>query len=358
MELNTKFLMIGLMSGTSLDGLDVVNVSFELKKKEWLFEICCAKTYPYPKELKERLSSATKLSGGALKKLDVKLGVFMGNCVNEFIALHRIEKSTLVAVSSHGHTVFHEPKKGVTMQIGNGPQGAVITGVPWVCDFRVLDVAKGGNGAPLVPIGDSLLFGKEADAFLNLGGFSNISFKKKEEWTAFDICPVNLIFNYFANYYQLDFDEGGSLAKNGSLIPELYDALNGLSYYSEESPKSLGIEWLEEFFFPLIKGYPIDENVIYTAYQHVAFQLSKTFEENQLDSVMVTGGGVKNSFLIKTIEKMFKGRLIIPSVEVVDFKEALIFAFLGLLRIREEINVLSSVTGAYGDSVSGYIHLP
>jgi len=229
--------------------------------------------------------------------------------------------------------------------------------LPWVCDFRTLDVALGGNGAPLVPVGDAFLFSDYADSFLNLGGFSNISFQRKDKWSAFDICPVNLIFNFFANKNGLDFDKDGDLGKIGSLDDALFHQLNDLSFYHSSGPKSLGVEWLQNYFLPIVEDAKNEVDAICTIYHHVAFQISKVLIKNKLDSVFVTGGGAKNLFLIELIQKYFNGKVIIPDEVTVDFKEAIVFAFLGVLRLREEINIFASVTGASKDNMGGCIHI-
>lgn len=357
MELQARYTMIGLMSGTSLDGLDIVNVLFKKFDGAWEFTVLHAETIAYPVALKNKLKDCTRLSGLALKELDVELGVFFGESVQNFMKRYKIDVSEVTAVSNHGHTVFHEPQKGITLQIGNGPQGAVVTELPWVCDFRTQDVARKGNGAPLVPVGDALLFSSEAESFLNLGGFSNISFKKEGKWFAYDICPANLIFNYFAQHFKREFDFGGVLANGGVLNKALFEKLNDMPYYQMKGPKSLGVEWLSTDFMPIIQQYPVNNDTIFTVYHHVAFQLVRVLNKSFLASVFVTGGGAKNAFLIQLLESYYNGEVIVPDERIVDFKEAIVFAFLGLLRIREEKNVLASVTGASKDSFGGYIHL-
>ena len=353
------FRIIGLMSGTSLDGVDVVDITLTNDSSlEWSFIIHHAKTYPYSKNIIQKLQNATRLSAIDLQLLDHELGLYFGAIVNEFVRDFSLDKDKITAVASHGHTIFHQPEKGVTLQIGNGVEGSLISGLKWVCDFRSKDVALEGNGAPLVPVGDAYLFSALSDSFLNLGGFSNISFRNNGQWTAFDICPVNLIFNHFSKAFGLVYDKNGELGRKGVLDIPLYDKLNSISYYHKVGAKSLGKEWLEEEFFPIIYNKKNIENVITTCYHHVAFQLLEILNNNNLSSVFITGGGAKNKFLIELLTKKYSGKIIIPSEELVDFKEAVVFGLLGALRLKNEVNVFSSVTGARKDSCSGVIHFP
>jgi anhydro-N-acetylmuramic acid kinase len=352
----SSFRIIGLMSGTSLDGLDVVDTLLtKSDSRRWNCEILHAKTFGYPADLMNRLSSCVEDSAIGITKLSHDLGVYFGQRVNDFITEFDIDKSSVDAISSHGHTVFHQPELGITLQIGNGPELAVTCGIKTVCDFRVMDVQLGGNGAPLVPVGDQLLFSDLADSFLNLGGFSNISFSKNGKVTAFDICPVNVVLNQLAKQEGLEYDAFGNLGRKGVIDLAVLKKLNELSYYKKEPPKSLGVEWVSSHITPIINE---DCDLMATYYEHIAIQLSIVLNENNLDSVLITGGGAKNSFLIERLKKHYSGAVIIPDERMVDFKEAVVFALLGALRLNNEINVWSSVTGARQDSISGVIHNP
>ena len=223
-----------------------------------------------------------------------------------------------------------------------------------VCDFRVQDVLLGGQGAPLVPVGDQLLF-PQFDYCLNLGGFANISTVIEGERKAYDICAVNTVLNFLAGKLNLPYDEDGRLAASGEVIVELLATLNDLSFYSEKPPKSLGMEWVEREIIPLLDpGQPIP-SLMKTYVLHAAEQISKEVGNRSKDTVLVTGGGAYNSFLIDELKKRTSAQICIPSEEVVNFKEALIFAFLGVLKLRGENNVLCSVTGASKDHSSGKI---
>jgi anhydro-N-acetylmuramic acid kinase len=343
------------MSGTSLDGLDICLARFTLEDGKWNAAIESTETISYSEKWKNKLVSAEKLVGSELMELHSEYGKFLGEQVNSFLTKIPKEKYPEI-ISSHGHTIFHRPAAGYTFQLGDGKSIFSTCKIPVVCDFRSGDVALGGQGAPLVPIGDRLLF-FEYDYCLNLGGFANISFEKNGKRIAFDICPVNYVLNRLANRMGKDFDENGKLAASGKIIPELLEKLNSLSFYKKSPPKSLGREWVEETIFPLLSSNESrslgTENLLRTFIEHVAEQIS--LQCNSAGEMLVTGGGSHNDFLISRLKEKCEVEIIIPDKKIVDFKEALIFAFLGLLRWRNEINILSSVTGAQGDSSSGEI---
>lgn len=341
---------IGLMSGTSLDGLDICYVCFDYNSK-WNFEILKAQTIPYSSDWKSNLKDAIHFSAMDLMKLHSDYGFYLGNQVLEFINMHQI--SDVDVVASHGHTIFHQPHLKFTTQIGDGRAIKEVTKLPVIYDFRTQDVLKDGNGAPLVPIGDQLLF-SDYDSCLNFGGFSNISFQNSGKRIAFDICPVNIVLNHFANQLGKDFDEDGKLAENGVIQPEISSQLNDLAFYSQNPPKSLGLEWVQEHCFPLLLGLK-SEDALATFTEHCAIQMAKVINQFQLKKVLCTGGGAYNRFLIQSIEKKTNTSLEIGSPILTDYKEALIFALMGVLKLRNEVNVLSSATGSSEDHSTGVI---
>lgn len=344
--------VIGLMSGTSLDGLDLCYVQFEFPSLD--FEIIYAETITYPENWIERLKNSIHLNGNDLTKLDIDYGSYLGNAVNEFIRKNQIENIDLIA--SHGHTVFHNPNENYTLQIGNGAAIFAKTNLKTICDFRMQDVALGGQGAPLVPIGDELLF-SEYDACLNLGGFSNISFKKENQRIAFDISPLNIVLNYLAEKLGKKFDKNGETAKNGNIIPELLEKLNSLEFYKKSPPKSLGIEFCIETIFPLIDNSNLKiDDLLATFTEHFAQQIAWELNKNQIKNVLITGGGAKNKFFIERLKSMSNTEIIIPEDKIIDFKEALVFTLMGILKSQNEINVLSSVTGAKKNHSSGVVY--
>ncbi|MEY4603314.1 MAG: hypothetical protein RIT43_606 [Bacteroidota bacterium] len=348
------------MSGTSLDGLDIALVSFSLTEgTNQSFILHESETIPYPNELKIRIEGAPHASVSALSKLDRDLGVFYGNCVNTFIEKNRIDRNEISAIACHGQTILHQPHNGFSLQIGSGTVLAMDTKLRVINDFRNHDVHAGGQGAPLVPVGDFGLFSDQAEAFLNLGGFANLSFKDPQQnILAFDICPVNLPLNRLASNKGLDFDRNGELARNGELNFFLLDLLNSLEFYTSPIPKSLGTEWLDEQFYPLIKFDKDIENNLRTVVEHIAFQIGKQLEFSGASSVFITGGGAHNKFLIERLRTYYKGEIKLPNKEIIEYKEAIIFAYLGALKLQNKANALSSVTGAKFDTVGGVIHDP
>jgi len=338
------------MSGTSLDGVDLAVCEFTESEKKWTYEILFAETYPYSIGWKEKLSHAFTLSGNDVICLDREYGQYLGELINKKLASWNV-KPELVA--SHGHTVFHNPASRYTLQIGHGGVINSITNIPVVCDFRSADVALGGQGAPLVPVGDKILFG-EFDACLNLGGFANISFDFKGNRRAFDICPVNIVLNEMVRIYDKEFDDQGGIGRQGKSDVALLKVLNGLPFYQYSFPKSLGREWVEDYFTPIVKNSTCSEyNKLATVYHHIAFQISEIVKKYPVKNILVTGGGAKNTFLLELIRQYSEKELIVPQKEIVDFKEALVFAFLGLLNVLGEVNCYSSVTGASRDSIAG-----
>lgn len=345
-----KALAIGLMSGTSLDGLDICLAEFE-KDHKWTFQILKSETVPYSEDWEKRLRNAIHLSAEDLLELNADYGFYLGQQVKEFIRKHQIENTSLIA--SHGHTVFHQPQRKFTLQIGDGRAIKLETGLPVIYDFRSQDVLMKGNGAPLVPIGDELLF-SEYSACLNLGGFSNISLRLYNERIAFDIAPVNIVLNSLAQKLNKNFDENGDLARQGKINEELLSYLNTLDFYQQPYPKSLGLEWCNQHIFPSLKETETSD-ALATFTEHIAQQISNVINDNHIQDILITGGGAYNTFLIEKIKAKTKAAILLPEKEIIDYKEALIFAFMGVLKMQNEINVLSSATGSTADHCSGII---
>lgn len=342
------------MSGTSLDGIDLAECEFESDAGGWEFRIRTAETIPYSDEWQNCLQQATSFSEAGLQTLNVQYTNYLAEVIRSFFHKNKIQK--LDAVCSHGHTALHQPEKGITLQLGNLPELAGLIGEVTVCDFRVQDVALGGQGAPLVPIGDALLFGQYSYC-INLGGFANLSFNMHNQRIAYDICPVNTVLNKYARQMGRFFDEGGKLAASGNLDLKLLQQLNALPFYNMKPPKSLGIEWVQQHVFPLLDASgntPAD--ILRTFTEHIAAQLALQFSEGR--TVLVTGGGTYNMFLIRRLKALTDLEIVIPSEAVIDYKEALIFGLLGILKLREEVNCLASVTGAARDHSGGKIFLP
>ena len=338
------------MSGTSLDGLDIAYVRFE-KKEKWQFQILISETIPYSESWENSLRNSIFLSAENLLELHSEYGFYLGQKVLEFITKNKIEN--IDVISSHGHTVFHQPNKKFTTQIGDGRAIKLITKIPVVYDFRMQDVLMGGNGAPLVPIGDELLF-ENYDACLNIGGFSNISMNRNGKRIAFDISPVNIVINKLSQKLGFPFDKNGAIAKNANVNQEILSELNSLEFYHQEKPKSLGVEWCNTEIFPRLETLTT-ENAIATFTAHSAEQILNVFKKYNVENVLITGGGAYNQYLMELLSKNSNIQIIIPETKIIEFKEALIFAFMGVLRLNNEINVLSSATGSSHDHSSGII---
>ena len=344
--------IIGLMSGTSGDGLDIAYCHFK-KSTDWSFQIVKAETLPFPEKLGKDLSNSHLMSALDLSILDVAFGKWMGEVTNDFVLKYQID---VQAIASHGHTVFHQPQKGLSLQIGNGWAMHVASGLPVINDFRMLDVQLGGQGAPLVPIGDELLF-SDFDYCINLGGIANISMNVSGQRRAFDICPFNLLLNHYAKSQGQPYDQGGGLARSGKVIPQMLDKLNAIPYYKIDGAKSLGREDVEEFFQIIDSGKFIDpKDKLRTIVEHSIFQIKSIIKKE--GKLLLTGGGAFNTFFVEQLKKALGESIVIPETDstLINFKEALIFAFLGVQRMRKENNSLASVTGANQDSCGGILY--
>ncbi|MBW3467673.1 anhydro-N-acetylmuramic acid kinase [Arthrospiribacter ruber] len=353
--MDQTYKVIGLMSGTSGDGLDIAYCHFT-KSKDWSFNLEFGETVPFPENLGKSLQFAHDFDSLSLAQLDVDFGKWMGRQVRNLIDRKGWEVDV---VCSHGHTVFHQPSKRLTLQIGNGWALHQEVGVPVINDFRMNDVQLGGQGAPLVPIGDRHLFGAY-DYCINLGGIANISMEISGERKAFDICPFNLLLNRYAVSLGKSYDENGDFAREGKVLEDVLDRLNGLTYYKQPNAKSLGREDLD-IYLEILEN-KLDhrpQDVLRTLVEHYIFQIMRVLspESSKRKSVLVTGGGAFNMFFMQKLKEAMAGyfELIDAGKEMINFKEALIFGFLGVLRLRNEPNCLASVTGAKKDSCGGML---
>ena len=344
--------VVGVMSGTSLDGIDFAYIKITVKPT-YSAQIITAKTQSYPDFWVEKLQEAVHYNANDLQELNASYTQYLGTAIHQFIEKNKISRDHIDAVCSHGHTILHQPDQGYTLQIGNLPAIADIVKCKMVCDFRVQDVALGGQGAPLVPIGDQLLF-PAYDYCINLGGFANVSMQKNEARIAYDICAVNTVLNTYAQQLGKTYDDGGAFAKAGTVNISLLDDLNALPFFKKSPPKSLGIEWVQEHIFPLLKKYAIQpKDVLATFTEHIAQQLANQIKENS--AVLITGGGAYNTYLIGRLQALKKCKVIVPDNVLVEYKEALIFGLLGVLKLEGENNCLASVTGASRDHSSGVV---
>jgi anhydro-N-acetylmuramic acid kinase len=349
-----KYLAIGLMSGTSLDGLDICACNFQNNEGNWNYKFIAGETIAYTELWKNKLLNAPTLSALELALLNNEFGDYLGAQTNSFIAKHELMPDL---ISSHGHTVFHQPQNRLTLQIGSGACIAAATKLPVICDFRTVDIALNGQGAPLVPAGEKFLF-SQFPYLINIGGFANISFNQEEIRAAFDICPANIVLNELSA--QLDppmaYDKDGLASRKGNINEKLLQQLNDLDFYQQPYPKSLGKEWVEEHIQPLLKsGYAIEDKLA-TFTEHIAINIANILNKLPKGAVLITGGGAFNVFLLERIKAHARQEIIIPDKETVNFKEAIIFAFLGILRINHKPNALKSVTGADFDNIGGAVY--
>ncbi len=357
---------IGLMSGSSLDGMDIAFVEFQEQGGKWSYEILQADCYPYSSEWVAKLKEAIHLSAKEYQLLHAEYGHYTGQQINKFIETHQLHYKVAV-IASHGHTTFHIPEKKMTSQLGDGGAIAAETQLPVVTDLRVMDVAFGGQGAPIVPIGEKMLLGGY-DFFLNLGGIANISYNNPDNYIAFDICPANRVLNMLVNELGKEYDDGGQIAASGSVNNTLLQELNALKYYKLPYPKSLANDFGTDIVYPLIKdsGLTIKDQVR-TYVEHIVMQVTNAVTNLKTSApqntpleeggkLLTTGGGAFNTFLVNQLTERLRAsniEVIMPDNKLVNYKEALVMAFIGVLRWRQEYNVLSSVTGASRNSIGG-----
>lgn len=354
-----EFKIVGLMSGTSLDGLDMAYCHFIKTGKKWAFKLIAKKSVPYSEEQVEKLKHSVAIPADDLLHLDILYGQWLGEQVDTFVQEENLQPAY---IASHGHTVFHQPERRLTYQIGDGQELANVSGFPVVCDFRRADVLLGGQGAPLVPIGDQALFG-EYDFCLNLGGISNVSVEIHGKRIAYDISPVNMLLNRLAGKLNLPFDRGGRLAAGGHLDVSLLQKLNDLAYYKLDFPKSLGFEWFTAQVLPIIEQNKSSiQDQLHTATVHIAQVIAQeVLRFNPTNaSILMTGGGVYNDFLIQHLRALLHPfvEVVVPHESLIEYKEAIVFGFMGALRLAEEVNCLSTVTGATKDSSAGKVFYP
>jgi anhydro-N-acetylmuramic acid kinase len=355
--------VIGVMSGSSLDGLDIAFATFQENAGKWTYEIKNAVCYNYTADWIGKLKQTTSSSAKEYQLLHAAYGHYLGEQINRFIEENNLQYQVAL-ISSHGHTTFHLPSQKMTAQLGDGSAIAAETQLPVVTDLRSLDVAFGGQGAPIVPVGEKLLLG-DYDYFLNLGGIANISINAGQ-YSAFDVCPANRVLNMLANDAGKEFDDGGGLARNGNINEGLLQKLNALNYYQQAFPKSLANEFGTDVVYPLIRNSGcVTTDGLRTYVEHIVIQVREAINQAALLNrglvtedyrLLVTGGGAFNTFLMERLKEQLKDlniAVIVPDENLVKYKEALIMAFIGVLRWRQEYNVLSSVTGATRDSIGG-----
>lgn len=359
--------IIGLMSGSSLDGLDLACCLFRSQSSggvSWTIE--AAATQPYSAQWQRRLKELPNQPALAFARSHVYFAHYLAEHCQEFITNHQLK--AIDAIASHGHTLFHEGDRGFTCQIGDGASLAALMHLPVIANFRNQDVAKGGQGAPFAPIVERDLF-PQYDFFLNLGGIANLSIRHQGKMYAFDVCPANQWLNALAQQLGRAYDSEGQLAARGVVQQNLLNVLNTWDFYEKPPPKSLGNQSVREWF-PQLLGYPAkEEDKLATVTRHISIQIVKALARSYRPAagsrleVLCTGGGAWNRFLMQEIEGAaaahnFQLSCTVPDAQWVDFKEALLMAWMGALRLEKQHNCLPTVTGASEGSCAGGVFLP
>lgn len=360
-----SYRVLGLMSGSSMDGLDIAYCHLGVDGDgNWTYSIEKAETIEYPRKWHLRLRNLTMQNAITYIKTHTYFGHYMGELVNDFIERHELADQ-IDFIASHGQTIFHQPENMLSSQIGDGAALAAVTGLPVIGNFRTSDVALGGQGAPIVPIGDKLLF-PAFNFCLNLGGIANLTINQGGKMAGYDICAANLVLNKLSESLGQPFDTGGANARAGQLDERLLEELDNSWYYKKEPPKTLGGGWVRKVLMPIFRHYRIStEDKLHTYVEHIAGQIHRDIAqccddydmgEPSAQKMIVTGGGVFNDYFMERLKDLAEAEVIIPDKSLVKFKEALIIALLGVLRYRKEVNVLAEVTGASADSCGGEIY--
>jgi len=345
---------VGVMSGSSLDGLDICYCDYNYIESKWEFQNLKGETIPFPEDIYSQLMKATEFSGRKLTELDLRLGIWIGQMIRAFCQRHQYQPHV---IGSHGHTVFHDPKEGYSIQIGSGQAIASYAKIPTINDFRSKDVLYGGAGAPLVPIGDKHLF-SAYDVCINLGGIANLTINCEGSTRAFDVAPCNQILNKIANRMGLAFDQDGKIASSGNLLKSWYESLGTPFFYQKKGPKSISNEWVEQEVLSKLPQKENPQDLAFTYCKFVGDRIAESLSETVFNNVLLSGGGVYNKTLIGAIERALGLKVVVPKTEIINFKEALIFSFMAVLKLRKEVNVLKSVTGALKNSSSGVYYSP
>jgi anhydro-N-acetylmuramic acid kinase len=357
--------VIGLMSGSSLDGLDIAYCEFKGEKQTWTYDILTTSYVPYPTRWRLRLANLTLQNAITYMKTHAFFGHYLGELVSDFVSEQKIDDE-VDFIASHGQTIFHQPENKMTSQIGDGAAIAAVTGLPVVYDFRLADVAHGGQGAPIVPIGDRILF-HDYSHCLNLGGIANISFKAPgNRMVGYDICSVNGLLNALSEELELPYDDNGNISASGEISAGLLEDMNSSWYFEKEYPKSLNGGWLMKMLMPMVKRANLPtKDKLATACEHIAIQIGREVNRIYLNEhvdradahqMLVTGGGAFNGYLVQRIRHHCPIPVDVPNEELIKFKEAIVMGLIGVLRVENQVNCLADVTGATRDTIGGVIH--
>ncbi|XP_064473646.1 anhydro-N-acetylmuramic acid kinase-like [Ornithodoros turicata] len=364
----TKYEVIGVMSGSSLDGLDIIYTRFSLTSSDcWEYNIQHCTCYNYSPTWIDKLKHATSTSALEYQLLNTEYGRYIGEYVLRFIRENRLDGKVHL-IACHGHTVFHLPSQLTTSTLGDGATVAAVTGLPVVSDLRSMDVALGGQGSPIALTAERKLFGNEYQFFLNIGGMACLTYAGKNYSDSFavDVCPANQLLNLLANREGRAFDRSGEMAKSGKVSTRLLKDLDDFDYYKKSFPKSLGVDFGPEILYPLIQAHDLSTaDALQTFTEHICNQVAevirlveRTVKDGlpQSSKMLVTGGGARNLFLVDRLTerlKEFRITVVVPNDELVKFKEALVTSVIGVQRLRGEENFIGEVSGASRSSIGG-----
>lgn len=359
------------MSGSSLDGLDLACVEFEVDtadNNQLAWRLLAGQTLPFTPEWIEILQKLPQANALDFCKTHAQLGHYFGKLTKQFLEAHQL---TPDYIASHGHTIFHYPQEGFTVQIGDGAAIAATTGISVISEFRTMDVALGGQGAPLAPLADKFILPGN-DFYVNIGGIANISCNIDGKFIAYDTSAANQILNNLAHAIGLEYDDKGSMAASGAVDEELLKQVNQHSYYQQPYPKSLDNGWVLQNVLPIfLQNKASINDKLATAVEHTAQQLVFAIQEiikkenfvKTAYKMVATGGGVFNDFLIQRIQyhlnkaTLAHVELTLPDTDMIKFKEAILMALMGLRRIENLSNSIATVTGASRDSSNGAVYL-
>jgi len=349
---------LGVMSGSSLDGIDVALVDFSLNGEiKWTLK--SSQTFPISSELREMLFHIMEKIPDKVVETETLFSLKIAQCINQFLETNNIQSASIDGCAVHGHTVLHYPDRKVSWQLLNAGLVAELTGTTIISDFRNQDIALGGQGTPMAVIADRDLFGGH-DVYFNLGGIANVSYKKANEWMAYDLCACNQVLNYYANKEGLTYDEDGRLAQQGKVDQEVLGDWLDYEFFNIDGPKSIDNQWIKTKWIKLIENSKLSNLDSLRTYVELICHLMVKLIQAQHQSIFITGGGAHNTFLINRLRELSPNhvKIQLPKKEIIDFKESILMAFVGSLRLQSKPNFVSSATGASNDSIGGAVYLP
>ena len=354
-------LYIGVMSGTSLDGIDISLCEIDNNSIKEIH----SSAYPFPSELKEEILEAIsgQITLEQLGTLDHKLGLLYAKTLTSFLQKYALRSESICAIGLHGQTLWHAPESAnpFTMQLGDPNLVVAATNIKVVADFRRADMANGGQGAPFAPAFHRAIFGEKNCAVLNIGGMANITLLG-EEYLGFDSGCGNVLLDYWAmQSLGVPYDKEGAFATSGEVIEELLEAMLVDPYFAKKPPKSTGREYFNSTWLantmPLFSSYK-DADVQRTLLELTAKSIANDINRYSVDEIIAYGGGVHNSFLMQRLTQLCKAKIVLSNHYGInaEFMEAMVFAWFAHKRINNEAIDLRTITGARKNSLLGAIY--